>query len=87
MKIGDKVKVTINTTKKDRESVKETETRKGYIYAVTSNLIVIMYTDMYGHDKYKESFNEGNIADKSVTIKTKDEELTVIGFREMRKVG
>ena len=46
-----------------------------------------MYTDMYENDKYKESFNEGNIADKSVTIKTKDEELTVIGFREMRKVG
>lgn len=81
MKIGDKVTVIKSMAKKDKETCRETKI--GYIHSVTHNLIVIMYTDGLGNDKYKESFNIGNLCDGSAIIKTKEEVLNIEDFRKL----
>lgn len=87
MKIGDKAKVKVKQMAKlNRPAFVD---HKGYIFNVSSNVIVIMYTDSYGNDMYRESFNISDVIEGKAVIEIKEKGqwrlINQFDFMEMRE--
>lgn len=87
MKAGDKVKIKVKQMAKlNRPAFVK---HKGYISNISNNIIVVMYTDSYENDLYRESFNIADVIEGKAIIEIKENGIwrliNQFDFMEMRK--
>lgn len=87
MQVGDKIKLKVKQMAKlNRPAFVE---HKGYISNISSNVIVVMYTDSYNKDLYRVSFNIADIIEGKAIIEIKEKGIwrliNQFDFMEMRE--
>lgn len=87
MQVGDKIKLKVKQMAKlNRPAFVE---HKGYISNISSNVIVVMYSDSYNKDLYRVSFNIADIIEGKAIIEIKEKGIwrliNQFDFMEMRE--
>lgn len=84
---GKKVQVIINANSTLRNR-KVKEVKYGYIYAITNNIITIMYRKN-GHDTYKDSFIKHDLISRNIVIKIMNKNNTYeeVTRNELKQLG